>query len=121
MFKFVFRLNQITINSLAECRLIGMGGKSSKSSLSVEDLAFLVTNTNLPTEEIQVRRQGSSQVENTGVLTRPGTKDSSRIVPRENFPKISLSPCTEECSLGGIPQLSVRTSLGLLIPTTAVP
>ena len=32
-----------------------MGGKASKSSLSVEDLAFLVTNTNLSTEEIQVR------------------------------------------------------------------
>ena len=32
-----------------------MGGKSSKSSLSVEDLAFLVTNTNLSTDEIQVR------------------------------------------------------------------
>ena len=31
-----------------------MGGKSSKSSLSDEDLHFLVTNTNMSKEEIQV-------------------------------------------------------------------
>ena len=103
-----------------------MGGKASKSSLSVEDLAFLVTNTNLTTDEIQVRHVTSPlELQSAGKYRsscyRPGTKDSSRIVQKENFPKISLSPCTAECSQGEIPQLSVRTSLGLLIPTTAVP
>ena len=41
----------IEISSL---RRSTMGGKSSKSSLSDEDLHFLVTNTNMSKEEIQV-------------------------------------------------------------------
>jgi len=67
-----------------------MGGKSSKSSLSDEDLHFLVTNTNMSKEEIQAWHRGFLKDCPTGELTKEQFISMySRMFPGGNPAKFS--------------------------------